>query len=210
MSDRVSKQYRKNLKKGEVIFTKGEVGNHLIYLEKGILDVIINDRKVNSIDAAVSQDFVGEVGAILGTPRTADIVAATDCTVLYLPKIGLESIIKTSPSLGIKLILSLCNKLISTSSALEELQAKFAEFKSKESSLLESGNTETSLKNYMKGLLYLIEAAAEDSKGDKVIELLKYFLETNPWSILHGKQDFVLHDSALMNSNPHSVFNEDN
>jgi len=192
MNDKVSKQYRKKLKKGEVIFTKGEVGNHLIYLEKGILDVIINDRKVNSINAATSQDFVGEVGAILGTPRTATIVAATDCIALYLPKIGLESIIKSSPTLGIKLILSLCNKLISTSSALEKLQANFAEFKSKESSLLESGNTETSLRNYMKGLLYLIESAAEDSKSDKGDKLLKYFLETNPWSILHGESDSVL------------------
>lgn len=198
MNNKVYKQYRRNLKKGEVVFKKGEIGNHLIYLEKGILDVYINDKKVNSINSEFSQDFVGEVGAILGTERTATIIAATDSIALFFPKIELEGVLKSSPSLGIKLIRSLCNKLVNSLAAFSDLQNKFTDYKEKESLLLASGNSEISLKNYMKGLLYLMEVAAESSSSEAVTELLDYFHKTNPWSIQHSEHDFVLdHPSSI-------------
>ena len=137
MSGQDMSQYRKQYEKGDVLISEGEEGKQLFLLEKGTLDVLIYGRKVNSIDAKGSNDFVGEIGAVLGTPRTATVVAATDCVVLCLPKIELESAIKTSPSLGIKLIRSLCEKLLSSSSVL-------AEFHVKNASILDSGNTESS------------------------------------------------------------------
>ena len=192
MNNKEHKQYRRILKKGEVVFKKGEIGNHLIYLEKGILDVYINDKKVNSINADNSKDFVGEVGAILGAARTATIVASIDSIALFFPKIELEGVIKSSPSLGIKIIHSLCNKLVNSTSAYSDLQNIFNEYKNKESSILNSGNTEISLKNYIKGLLYLMEVAAEGSSSEAVVGLLDYFHKTNPWSIQHGEHDSII------------------
>jgi len=185
MSGHDMSQYRKKYERGDVLINEGEEGKQLFLLEKGTLDVLIHGRKVNSIDAKGSHDFVGEIGAVLGTPRTATVVAATDCVVLCLPKIELESAIKTSPSLGIKLIRSLCEKLLSSSSALAEFHVKHA-------SILDSGNTETSLRNYMKGVLYFVESAAKADAGDGTKDTLDYFLKTNPWGMQHGDQNHIL------------------
>ena len=84
------KHYKKIFLKNEVLINEGETGSEILLLEKGIVDVLIKGGKVNSIDASVSKDFVGEVGAILGTPRTATLVAATDVVALFLPNIVLR------------------------------------------------------------------------------------------------------------------------
>ena len=178
-------KYQREFKKGDILLREGEEDSRIFLLKKGVLDVFILGRKVNSIDAAFSQDFVGEVGAVLGTPRTATIVAATDCLTICLPRIELEDVIANSPSLGVKLIRSLCHKLTSSASAV-------AEFQVKHSSLLHSGNTELSLRNYMKGLLYLMELSAKGSSSKNRRALLDYFLQTNPWSIQHGDPSQIL------------------
>ncbi len=179
------KKYRRHFAGGEVLLREGEGGSQFYLLEKGILDVFILGQKVNSIDADSSQDFVGEVGAVLGTPRTATVVASTDCVVLCLPKIELETVLKHSPTLGVKLIRSLCDKLLNSASALAEFQVNNA-------SILHSGNTEMSLRNYMKGLLHYMELTAKDTSGESGKNLLSYFLQTNPWGIQHGNQDQLL------------------
>jgi len=185
MSGKEMKEYRKNFQKGEVLLQQGEEGTHFYLIEEGILDVYIQDRKVNTIDATVHQDFVGEIGAILGTPRTATVIAATDCVALCLPRLELESVLRDSPAIGIRLVHSLSKKLVNSSSALVEYQIENA-------SVLLSGNTENSLRNYMKGLLHLIEGAAEDAAEDNGKKLLKYFLQTNPWGVQSGAPEHIL------------------
>jgi len=179
------KQYRRSFAKDDVLIREGETGSEILLLEKGRVDVFIREKKVNTIDAAVSQDFIGEVGAILGTPRTATLVAATEGAVLCLPGIQLASVLKTAPSLGLKLIKSLCGKLENSASAL-------AEFHTRDNAVFASGNTETSLRNYMKGLLSLMEKCAGDRSGEQGYDLLQYFLATNPWGIQHGDKKQVV------------------
>ena len=111
MSNQGITQFRKRFEKGDVILKEGETGSEIILPESGIMDVYIQGQKVNTMNVAESQDFIGEIGAILGTPRTATVIAATDCTVLCLPKMGLEAVMKSSPTLGIKLVRSLCRQL---------------------------------------------------------------------------------------------------
>ena len=175
---------RRYFKKGDVLLREGEQDSQILLPEEGLLDVFIQGRKVSTIDASVSQDFIGEVGAILGEPRTATVVAATDVVAICLPKIELEAVMKDAPSLGVKLVRSLCRKLVNSTAA-------FAEFQEDSSSILGSGSTETSLKNYMKGLLYLIERAADASSEDAGKKLLDYFITTNPWGMLHGDAEQI-------------------
>ena len=150
-----------------------------------MLDILIRGRKLNSIDAAYCQDFIGEIGAVLGTPRTATVVAATDCTVLCFPQLTLKQALMASPSLGMKLIRSLCEKLSNSSSLLAEYHVETV-------SIINSGNSELSLKNYMKGLLFLLETASEDDSGEGGRNVLDYFLKTNPWGIQHGDPNQIL------------------
>jgi len=191
------KQYRKFFKKGDILMKEGEIGQDLLFLEKGIIDIFVKGKKINTIDASSSQDFFGEIGAVLGTPRTATLVAAADCVALYMPKIELESVLKSSPSLGSRLIKSLSKKLVNSLS-------NFAEVKSDNTSVLSSGSTDASLRNYMKGLLYLIELSAEDKSGKASKNLMHYFLHTNPWGIQHGNWEHLLDYSY-----PHVISSSD-
>ncbi len=177
--------YRRKFSNGEVLVKEAESGSEFYLLEKGVLDVYILGRKINSIDADINQDFIGEVGAFLGTPRTATVVAATDCVVLCLPKVKLETVLKISPSLGFKLIRSLCDKLFNSASTLAEFQVKNA-------SILNSGSTEISIKNYMKGVLCFMESAACDYSGEAGKKMLEYFQKSNPWGMQQGDPEQVL------------------
>jgi len=185
MSSQTIGSFRKHFTKGEVVIREGEQDSQILLPEQGVLDIFVHGRKVNSIDASVSQDFIGEIGAILNVPRTATVVAATDCVAICLPKIELEAVMKNAPSLGVKLVRSLCKKLVNSTTA-------FAEFQVNSSSLLCSGNTEISLKNYIKGLLYLVEQAAADRGGEECKKLLDYFVQTNPWGICTGDSTQIL------------------
>ena len=178
------KHYKKIFLKDEVLINEGETGSEILMLEKGIVDVLINGKKVNSIDASVSKDFVGEIGAILGTPRTATLVAATDVVTLCLPNIHLEAVLQEAPSIGLKLVKSLCEKLSNSASALADLQTK-------QTSIINSGSTDISLRNYMKGLLYIMELSVSAQTGEAGKELIQYFLKTNPWGIQHGDKKQV-------------------
>ncbi len=177
-------KYRRRYKEGDVLLREGESGSELYLLEKGVFNIVIQGKTVDTVDASKTQDFLGEVAAILGTPRTATVVAATDGVALCLPDIELESVLKGSPTLGIKLVRSLCKKLAGNASALAAAQAQ-------NDSILKSGSTDVSLRNYMKGVLGLMEKASEQDAGG-VTEVLDYFLRTNPWSIQHGNTDRLL------------------
>lgn len=182
-------QFRKQFNKGEILIQEGEIGDELFLLEKGVLDILVQGRKLNTIDSRNTQDFVGEIGAILGTPRTATVVAVTDCIVFCFPKIKLEQAISNAPSLGMKLVRSLCEKL---HSSLMVLTA----FSITPSSIINSGDLQLSLRNYMKGLLFLLDAAAQDDTGEQSRYVRNYFLQTNPWGIQHGNEGFLLETAS--------------
>jgi CRP-like cAMP-binding protein len=177
--------FRTKLLKDAVLIREGEQGSEFFLLETGIVDIYIQDRKVGTLDASENQEFLGEVAALLGGPRTATIIAATDCSLLRIPQLKVEAILTNSPTLGMKLIRSLCRKLSLSAQQHTKFQAQLV-------SLLKSGNTEISLKNYMKGLCYLLEKAEQDSTGAAGKEAAEYFRNTNPWKLQHGEASMVL------------------
>jgi hypothetical protein len=181
--------YRREIAKGDVLLREGDVDGRFFLLEKGCLDVLIQGRKINTIEAKTGQDFVGEIGAILGTPRTATVVAATDCLVLCLPRIEIAAVISASPTLGVKLIQSLCHKLAGSASA-------FAEFQAADAACSGSGDPGPSLRDYAEGLLWLMERAADDPSGDAARRLHNYFLKTNPWGLRRGDRGCLPGDQA--------------
>lgn len=173
------RRFRERCRKGEVLMKEGEEGSEFHILEEGKLEVFIQGQKVGSVEAGQEVEFVGEVAALTGQPRTATVVAATDCVSLCIPKLELDELVSRSPMLGVKLIRSLCRKLSSSAAAVSTMATKRA-------SVLQSGSTETSLVNYMKGVLYLIEEARSSGREEAVDRLFEYFVRTNPWTILRG------------------------
>ena len=65
---------------GEVLYGQGDDGSHSVaVLVDGTLRVELDDLTLSEIDAPGA--FVGEIGALLGTPRTARVVATEQTTI---------------------------------------------------------------------------------------------------------------------------------
>ncbi len=162
-------RYRRTYRKGEVLIGEGDDSADLFLLEKGSLDVLARGERVGAIAAAEGPEFVGEVAAFLGAPRTASVVATEDSQVLRIPRVDMDALLERAPALGISLIRSLCRKL---AAATQELSQRGT-----------PGPAERRLPLYAKGLLAVLEAAARDGTPAAALE---YFRATNPWGIQHG------------------------
>jgi CRP/FNR family cyclic AMP-dependent transcriptional regulator len=73
------------VKKGDVLFRKGDEGNALYIIVKGRIKIALTSNQEDEITLAVFQngDFFGEMALLDGMPRSADAVAA-ETTQLYI------------------------------------------------------------------------------------------------------------------------------
>lgn len=94
---------------GDVIIKKGNTAQTLFILLSGVAEV----RKDGDLIAVLAPGAVmGEVAFLLGKPRTADVVAATDdVRVLSLNESSIRRQIRTDAELASKLLLNLCRCL---------------------------------------------------------------------------------------------------
>jgi CRP-like cAMP-binding protein len=85
---------------GDVIFHQGAQGDTLVVVMDGILRVEIADQAGNSATVATVQtgEVVGEMAVLDAAPRSASVVAATDCRLLELSRDGLGALRKSCPS----------------------------------------------------------------------------------------------------------------
>lgn len=95
--------------KGDYIIQEGNTAQTLFVLLSGVAEV----RRDNDLIAVLTPGAVmGEVAFLLGRPRTADVVAATDeVQVLSLNEGSIRRHIRTDPELSSKLLLNLCKCL---------------------------------------------------------------------------------------------------
>ena len=61
---------------GHALFLEGDEGHMMFVLASGTADIIINNRVVETLQHG---SIVGEVGIVLPGPRSASVVASTDC-----------------------------------------------------------------------------------------------------------------------------------
>ncbi len=77
---------RRSLKKGEVLFRKGDEGNVLYIVRKGSIKIVLPSEMGDEVVLAVfsSGDFFGEMALMDGMPRSADAVALEPSELLAL------------------------------------------------------------------------------------------------------------------------------
>ena len=66
---------------GQVLMKQGDYATDLIGIEEGTADVIRDGRKIASVGPGA---LIGEMGLLLGKPRSADVVATSPMRVLTL------------------------------------------------------------------------------------------------------------------------------
>lgn len=94
---------------GETCTKQGAVAHWLYLLARGKVDIRmtverdVDGKKVKQttkVHETEAPDFFGEMGLMTGAPRTADVVAATDCDCFRLDKQTFERVLKDRPELA--------------------------------------------------------------------------------------------------------------
>lgn len=100
----VQKATTKNFKKGEVLFSEGEIGEQLYVIRKGSVKVSRKNQK--GVDVAQTYvpagHVVGEMAVISEepTPRSATVTAAVGCETIVIQKSDVSGIFRQFPEAG--------------------------------------------------------------------------------------------------------------
>ncbi len=90
-------------------FTKeGAVGKELIVIVEGAAEVRRRGRKINELG---SGDFLGEIALISGAPRTATVRTTQPTHALVLTGRAFRRLVKTIPSIQMKVLEALARRL---------------------------------------------------------------------------------------------------
>ncbi|MDF1610533.1 Crp/Fnr family transcriptional regulator [Stygiobacter electus] len=101
----------RNFKSGEVIAAEGDKSKCFYVLVNGKVGIFKNNKKITEFSK--SGEIVGEMSLILGKPRTAEIRALSDSSLLQISG-ELDDIIKMYPDISKKLIKTLAERLAKT------------------------------------------------------------------------------------------------
>jgi len=100
-------------KEGEIIVEQDSKGDAMFLLVDGSVKVShrADDRK---IDLAVlgTGDFFGEIALVDHGPRSADVVAAEDCTVLRIPQGAIFALAGVYPNAAFKFLIAVGRVLV--------------------------------------------------------------------------------------------------
>jgi hypothetical protein len=84
---------------GDIIITEGEPGSSLFVLTSGEAKAFVRNPVGKHVQVRVLHegDFFGEISILTGKPRTATVTAGTQCDLLELDRVTLDSIAETKP-----------------------------------------------------------------------------------------------------------------
>ena len=108
---------------GQRLFATGEPADSMLLVEKGRLYATIREDSDPAVRVAtfLPGSIVGEIGFVMGGPRTASIIAETDCTLRQITHTHLALLERENPQLALqfsKLISSLLARRLARTTAL--------------------------------------------------------------------------------------------
>jgi CRP/FNR family transcriptional regulator, cyclic AMP receptor protein len=113
----------KSVPRGTNICAKGDPGSSLFVICQGTVKISVpsadgHDAVVNLIGKG---EVFGEIALLDGLPRTADVVAITDCELFVIERRDFLPLVKEEPEIALKLIKILCARLRQTTEQAENL-----------------------------------------------------------------------------------------
>jgi CRP/FNR family cyclic AMP-dependent transcriptional regulator len=99
----------------DVICKEGETGVGLHIVVEGETKVQIGGRTRRRLGPG---SFFGEIALLDGGPRTATVIAETPVTTLSIPAWSFKAVIKSQPSLALKMLEEVCRRLRANESSL--------------------------------------------------------------------------------------------
>ena len=104
-----------------MIIQQGSKDNEVFTLMSGAAQVIVNDTIVGEVKR---DEVFGAIAALTGTPRTATVKAASQCSVLVVPDTHFKELLKSRPDTMTKLIEDMARTIISGNEKIVALSKK--------------------------------------------------------------------------------------
>ncbi len=112
-----------SLKRGATIFSKGDPGNSLYAIISGTVKISVSspDGRNAILNLISAGEIFGEVALLDGRERTADAIANTNCEIFVIDRRDFLPFVKSQPTLAMKFIELLCDRLRWTSDQVEQV-----------------------------------------------------------------------------------------
>jgi predicted acylesterase/phospholipase RssA/CRP-like cAMP-binding protein len=105
---------------GTTIFREGDEADALYLVDAGLVEV---RRNGESLAALGPGSFVGELGLLLGEPRSADLVAVADTRLWVLHRAAVDELLEQHPALAVELSRELGRRLLLTNERVAPVAA---------------------------------------------------------------------------------------
>ncbi len=93
---------------GQTIFTEGQSGTHMYIVRSGSVDVLINGRVVETIQA---NGIFGEMALVDGSPRSATALAKTACELAPIDYRTFILMVDEAPNFALNVMRAMVNRL---------------------------------------------------------------------------------------------------
>ena len=111
------------LKRGSSLFAKGDPGNSLYAVISGTVKMSISspDGRNAILNIIGPGEIFGEMALLYGRTRSADAIANSNCELFVIDRREFIPFVKSQPTLAMKLIELLCERLRRTSDQVEQI-----------------------------------------------------------------------------------------
>ena len=95
-----------NISAGKTLFREGDSGDYMCFIVEGKLDVLRKNQTKNEVYIATLHQghCLGEFALIDESPRSATVVAQTDCVLVSLSRLDFELLLHKYPNTGITIL----------------------------------------------------------------------------------------------------------
>jgi CRP/FNR family cyclic AMP-dependent transcriptional regulator len=113
----------RRLRRGQVVFQKGDTGSSMMAVLSGRVRIsaVNADGKEITLNVINPGEVLGEIALLDGQPRSADASAIEDTVLLVVERRNFLPFLTNNQMLASRLLAVLCEKLRSTSLALEQI-----------------------------------------------------------------------------------------
>ena len=115
------------LTEGQVLFRRGEYGNSMFVIEKGVIEITVpieSQKKETRISVLHEGEFLGELSLIDGLPRTATAKAMEDCELLEMKREDFIGFLMLRPAVAISMVGEIGKRLRATNEQVMSLASK--------------------------------------------------------------------------------------
>ena len=165
----VEKISARDLKQGEVLFTKGDEGDALFMIDEGYLNIVTEDAQGGStlvINQCGPGEMIGEMSLFDEKPRSASVIARTKAHVLSLTRNDFFEILGNNPATANMLIRNISGRLRFATTYIE----KAIEWTGR----ITEGDYKSALQEIQTSQ---VDAGAEVSNEDKANQMLASFFQ---------------------------------